>query len=330
MEVEANRSISNQPSSHVRPGGKRSLLHLSGLLAVMGFCWLAAASPAGAQQTCAHDLCEVGDGLSSMCDPCVADICQFDSYCCQSEWDDFCVEKVLTTCGDWTCAAECSHNLCETGEPLESTCSSCAAFVCFQDPTCCTDDWSTSCVQLVQNTCGYQCEAGADTCADAEPIYSGRTFGTLTGSTNDGCETGQDSCSSGDVWYTYTQAVEQDFVISTCATERSFGIDSVLSIHTGCPGRKNNEILANDDFRLGFVPNECDTVPSPHFLDSALPIAGGFALDVGETVVIRVAHHTDSVRGNFELKILPEPNAWLALVAGAGTLGVLYRRRARG
>jgi hypothetical protein len=312
------------------------LLCLNGLpraagLLVVGLLWLSMPAPAEAQQQCEHDICEAAGPLSQqVCEPCVADICQGDPYCCQSEWDSFCVEKVLTVCEDWVCAAACSHNLCETGEPLDSTCNTCAAQVCFEDPSCCTDTWDDECVSLVGSVCNHQCELGANVCADATPVTSGAAFGTLMGSTNDGKESGNDSNRSGDVWYTYTQVVDQQFAISTCKTQNSFGIDTVLSVHEGCPGTKFNEIRANDDWKLGLSPNECTGVVGPgKFLDSALPIGGVYGVAVGETVVIRVSHHDDSIRGNFELRILPEPEVWMALVAGAGTLGVLSRRRVR-
>jgi hypothetical protein len=93
-------------------------------------------------------------------------------------------------------------------------------------------------------------------------------------------------------------------VLSTCSTQRSFGIDTVLSVHTGCPGGPNNEIISNDDWMLGLVPQACANDPAPVNFDSALPLAGSYALDPGETVVIRVAHHDDSIRNNFELRAL--------------------------
>jgi hypothetical protein len=134
------------------------------------------------------------------------------------------------------------------------------------------------------------------------------------------------------VWYTYTQGPDdvEDMVLFTCATQRSFGIDTALSVHTGCPGRRNNEIIANDDWMLGLANQACFGTPSPNNVDSAVPLTGVNRLEDGETVVIRIAHHDDSVRGNFELRVMPEPEAWLALVAGAGALGALSRRRARG
>ena len=194
-----------------------------------------------------------------------------------------------------------------------------------------TDDWSASCVLAVQQECGIQCEPGADLCSNATPINPGTILGTLLGSSPDGCESGHNSCQSGSVWYEYTQGAADDtLVLSTCSSQRSFAIDTVLSIHEGCPGRTNNEILENDDWMLGFATDACTAFPRPKNVDSAIPLGGSFALDPGETVVIRVAHHTDSIRNNFQLRLLPEPEAWLALVAGAGALGALSRRRARG
>jgi hypothetical protein len=340
MHTERFLRSSIESSSRARSKGGRELLGFIGLpraagllslsLLAIGLLWLSMPAPAEAQPACAHDLCEVGVALASNCDSCVADICQFDPYCCSGEWDDFCVEKVLTECGDWTCAAACSHNLCEVGEPLDSTCNTCAAQVCFEDPSCCGDSWDTQCVALVGSVCNHQCEPGANSCLNALPITSGTVFGTLMDSTNDGCETGNDSCRSGDVWYEYTHVVDQLFAISTCKTEHSFGIDTVLSVHEGCPGFKNNEIRSNDDWKLGLVPASCDDALPSYFLDAALPVGGVYGgVALGQTVVIRVSHHDDSVRGNFELRLLPEPEVWMALVAGAGTLAALSRRRAR-
>jgi hypothetical protein len=165
----------------------------------------------------------------------------------------------------------------------------------------------------------------------------GTIIGTLLGASNDGCESGHNSCSSADVWYEFTQPhYADDMVISTCTSRRSFAIDTVLSVHEGatvqqrCPGKPNNEIVENDDWRLGPAPEACYGVATAHLEDAAVPLGASLALEPGETVVIRVAHHADSIPNNFQLRVLPEPEAWLALVAGAGALGALSRRRARG
>jgi len=366
MDAEQSLSHPREPSSRARPQRRLPLPHLSGLLVVVGLCWLSWSAPAEAQPACAHDLCETGDNLNSVCDPCVADICDGipgtmgDPYCCAVEWDDNCVDQVLTICGDVTCNQVCSHSPCEIGDPLDFTCNSCTALVCFQDPNCCTDDgdpltddWDASCVQKVQN-CGIECIPGEDVCCcanntchpddqeelcssalpDIPPISLGIVFGTLLGSSNDGTDGEFNSSQAGDVWYAYTapSVVPPDLLLSTCTTQRSFGIDTVLSVHEGCPGKKNNEIRNNDDHFIGLVPSACTDLgsPVPINLDSAFPMGGFYRIAAGETVVIRVAHHNESVRENFQLTLLPEPVAWQALVAGAGVLGVLWRRRARG
>lgn len=338
--MEAERSLLRCPSEssyRTRPERPRSLPRLDLLLVAVGLLWLLwPSAPAEAQPACAHDLCELGVDLHSGCDPCVDLICNGsgsipgDPYCCTVEWDDSCVDQVLTICGDPTCVSACSHSPCEVGPPIDSTCSDCTAQVCFQDPACCSTDWDSACVIQVEQLCNVQCEPGADMCSGATPISPGKILGTLLGASNDGKESLNVSNRSADVWYSYTQGAAEDMVVSTCTTQRGYGIDSVLSVHTGCPGSKNNEILANDDWMLGLASQACLGLPDPKNVDAALPLGGAYALDPGETVLIRVAHHNESVRNPFELRVLPEPQAWLALVAGAGALSALSRRRARG
>jgi hypothetical protein len=287
-----------------------------------------------------------GDNLNANCDPCVDAVCNDpvlgDGYCCAVEWDETCVGLVLPVCGDVTCAQICSHSPCEIGDPLDSTCNSCTAQVCFEDPSCCDElgTWSQACVDKVVQSCGYQCPTPLDPiehdiCGDAlagPSISFGKFFGTLLGSSLDGSESGNVSGQAHDVWYKYTHQglVDDTFAVSTCTTQRSFAIDTVLSVHEGCPGRKNNEIRTNDDHGLGQAWGACVGSPSPINLDAAIPMGGFYELEQGQTVVIRVAHHNESVRNNFELRLMPEPAGWQALVAGAGALGLLWRRRARG
>jgi hypothetical protein len=48
--------------------------------------------------SCAHDACIVGSTLTGSCDPCVAQICASDSFCCTQTWDQQCVNEVGATC----------------------------------------------------------------------------------------------------------------------------------------------------------------------------------------------------------------------------------------
>lgn len=51
---------------------------------------------------CAHDKCYQGGPLSGACDPCVADVCAADPFCCAGGWDGKCLQEVATICGE-TC-----------------------------------------------------------------------------------------------------------------------------------------------------------------------------------------------------------------------------------
>jgi hypothetical protein len=63
---------------------------------------------------CAHPICQVGVALNPLhCEPCVAQICAQDPFCCgklpdgtpipNGTWDSTCVTEVQTICGLPTC-----------------------------------------------------------------------------------------------------------------------------------------------------------------------------------------------------------------------------------
>ena len=58
------------------------------------------------QGNCTHDLCTAFLGaLNPGCDPkgCVTSVCNSDSFCCDTEWDDICVSEVATYCSPYSC-----------------------------------------------------------------------------------------------------------------------------------------------------------------------------------------------------------------------------------
>jgi hypothetical protein len=84
-----------------------------------------------------------------------------------------------------------------------------------------------------------------DECVDAEPacpdiVY----FGSTSGSTNDGSASCGSSGSSPDVWYVYRPATNGTLTVSLCGS----AFDTVLSVHTDCPGDADNEVACNDDY----------------------------------------------------------------------------------
>ena len=49
--------------------------------------------------TCEHPLCSTGGPLVSGCEPCAAQVCAQDPYCCNVAWDGTCVNEVGSICG---------------------------------------------------------------------------------------------------------------------------------------------------------------------------------------------------------------------------------------
>lgn len=118
--------------------------------------------------SCSHDKCIEGVALEPSCGACVAQICAADSFCCDTQWDNFCVEEARTICGSFTCQeskGQCNHPLCSFGPALSPGCdvpplpqASCVAQICATDPFCCEDHWDELCIDEVATVCGLNCQ----------------------------------------------------------------------------------------------------------------------------------------------------------------------------
>jgi hypothetical protein len=51
------------------------------------------------QCNCAHSVCTQGGAMAATCNPCVDAVCTVDDYCCNSAWDNICVDEVGPICG---------------------------------------------------------------------------------------------------------------------------------------------------------------------------------------------------------------------------------------
>jgi hypothetical protein len=129
---------------------------------------------------CTHSTCNAGSALSTSCDSCTNLICTFEApYCCSLTWDANCVNLASAFCGTSSCS--CTHDLCTTGNPLDSGCSDCTARVCASDSHCCNTAWDSTCVEEAQFFCGQTCstaECAHDTCTIGvalEPLCSDAT-----------------------------------------------------------------------------------------------------------------------------------------------------------
>jgi len=93
----------------------------------------------------------------------------------------------------------------------------------------------------------------SDFCSQAGDACPGSYSGTTTGMTNDGSAGCGSSNSTPDVWYRYIPQTSGTLTLDLC--DSSF--DTVVSVHTGCPGTASNQIGCNDNagwFVCGILP----------------------------------------------------------------------------
>lgn len=127
------------------------------------------AGGSGPVTTCEHSTCGAGEALDPECDPCVAKVCADypDLGCCTIGWTVACAVATQHSCDSAPCGmtGTCDHSICEVGGPLQAAdsgtaCNVCAWRVCqpSQRPSCCTDEWDSTCVALVDaQGCGVTC-----------------------------------------------------------------------------------------------------------------------------------------------------------------------------
>jgi hypothetical protein len=132
------------------------------------------------------------DGLAQAC------VCEQDAFCCETEWDEICVNEVTSLgCGVCDGGPACGDGQCQGGENCEvcpQDCGECAgagdccapqetpgcsnpdiqACVCALDDYCCSTQWDDICVEEVEGeACG--------SCAPCQPQCGGKACG------GDGC-----------------------------------------------------------------------------------------------------------------------------------------------
>lgn len=86
---------------------------------------------------------------------CAAAVCSVEPECCQSSWDERCVEVALAICiapntcpGTGSCFSQHQSPGCD--DPY------CCNAVCSFDPDCCTNRWDGNCTSLAGNLCEKQ------------------------------------------------------------------------------------------------------------------------------------------------------------------------------
>lgn len=120
-----------------------------------------------------------------------------------------------------------------------------------------------------------------DNCGNAIELINGASIvGNLHRATPDGSATCGDSANNRDVWYTFVARCNGTLHADTCGSRDidgpTTGIDTVLSVHSGCPGTTANQLACSDDAGApGCAAN-----------DSAVAVP----MTAGQRVFIRVTH----------------------------------------
>lgn len=103
-----------------------------------------------------HDCCEIGEAGCN--DPeTEACVCDQDSYCCESQWDDRCVSHVQEhscgSCGEDVEPARGTPRACSEPGNGERGCGDpeIEACVCEHDRYCCQSEWDEECVKAVHD-----------------------------------------------------------------------------------------------------------------------------------------------------------------------------------
>ncbi len=144
----------------------------------------------------------------------------------------------------------------------------------------------------------------SDTCAGAWPVFQGTTTGCTNICTVDGyssCGTGGAGGVGPDAWFSYTAPATGTVTIDT----QGSSFDTVLSVHSGCPGDVASMVSCNDDNSY------------PAQLWSRVHMQVG----AGQTFLIRVAGY-NGLSGAFNLNISPV-NGCYANCDGGTTAPVL-------
>lgn len=211
-------------------------------------------------------------GPGCRCSNCCQIICAFDPFCCTFAWDEICATEaqlepgcfcsgtppgVSADCNDnlipdeceiASGTADCNGNLipddCDMGSGLSADCNRNLR----PDECDLADGTSADCNE---NGRPDECDIGqgqaiaSDHCAQA-PLAcpaGGVYVGNTSGATTDGSPSCGLSFLSPDVWYRYRPAADGVLTASLCG---SF-YDTVISVHSGCPGTEVNEVACNDD-----------------------------------------------------------------------------------
>lgn len=106
--------------------------------------------------------CQAHSSPASDNPECCKQVCAQDSYCCETEWDQACVDiaRQLGPCGcTYECGDPCAGSCCRAHDNGGCDDASCCKVVCSQDSYCCDEQWDSVCAELARSQCDGPDEA---------------------------------------------------------------------------------------------------------------------------------------------------------------------------
>ncbi|MBL9118856.1 MAG: hypothetical protein JNL80_02940 [Phycisphaerae bacterium] len=106
--------------------------------------------------------CSVARALP-FCDDaaCCLAVCQIDPFCCESAWDELCVDEAATICFGASCGPPAGSCLSINAGPGCAD-PECCSSVCVSDPVCCLVSWDALCVAAATDGCVQASPADLD------------------------------------------------------------------------------------------------------------------------------------------------------------------------
>jgi hypothetical protein len=237
------------------------------------------------QNQCSGNVCgDAGNGscffahATPGCDDgqCCQRVCALDPYCCNTQWDAFCVQEAQDLCG---CGTDLVGPCDQTGPRPGCDDPVCCEVVCAFQPACCTTAWDPQCVILANLLCNAD---PGDECLSALPVTEGDH--PLTTADNGGLNPDDSSCGGYDPideWYAYTASCTGPATASICGFNDLFGNQSrtfTLSVFSDCLG---NELVCSD------------TDPACGILGETRSATVTWNVVAGQTYYVRVGSPTD-------------------------------------
>jgi photosystem II stability/assembly factor-like uncharacterized protein len=146
--------------------------------------------------------------------------------------------------------------------------------------------------------------ADNDTCVQAIELDAGTHSEQFSFAGTDGAAS-CDPSPGADLWYRHTVSADGVLHVNTCGSHdvagADAGVDTVVSVHRGCPGTEQNELPGgcSDDWTTGSDPLVCGALDAGQAGDGAVAVA----VNAGDELWIRVGRHGPVNQGEFWLTV---------------------------